>query len=462
MKLLAIAIISFFTLFHPGLKQPQRDSEIIKSIFEESLHNGKSYKWLDYLANGIGGRLSGSPEAAAAVEWAWQVMDTLGLDSVWRQPVMVPHWVRGEKEFAKFFSPNYYGEKEVAICALGGSVGTGKDGITAQVIEVAAFEDIAALGKDKIKGKILFINAPMPEEHLNTFHAYGSCVKYRFAGAGIASQYGAAGFLMRSLSLKTDENPHTGVMQYPDDANIPRIPSAAISTLDADLLSQALRNDPELKFHFRMNCKQLSEKLSYNVIGEIKGSEYPKEIIVVGGHLDSWDNGDGAHDDGAGCVHAMEVLRIIKALNIKPKRTIRCVLFMNEENGVRGGKKYAEIAFRNDEKHIAALESDAGGFTPRGFSIDDTSAALRKLKSWAPLFAPYLIHYFEKGYGGVDINPLKEQGTKVIGLIPDSQRYFDVHHAPSDKFETVNKRELELGAAAVTALIYLISEYGIE
>lgn len=461
MKILASIILSCLTLYQPPIPPPGRDAKIIKQIFDESLHNGSSYAWLEYLANGIGGRLAGSPEAAAAVEWGWQVLDTLGLDSVWRQPVMVPHWIRGKKEFAKFFSPNYLGENEVAICALGGSVGTGKEGITANVVEVDAFEDLEILGADAIKDKILFINAPMPDNSLNTFHAYGSCVKYRFAGAGVAARYGAKAFIMRSLSHATDKYPHTGVMQYPDDPELPKIPAAAISTLDADLLSRALRNDPDLKFHFRMDCRQLTDKLSHNVIGEIKGTEFPEEIIVVGGHLDAWDNGDGAHDDGAGCVHSMEVLRIFKSLGIRPKRTIRCVLFMNEENGVRGGKKYAEIARLNGENHIAAIESDAGGFTPRGFGIDDTATALQTIKSWAPLFAPYLVHYFEKGWGGVDINPLKQDGTVVIGMVPDSQRYFDYHHAPSDKFEAVNKRELELGAAAITSLVYLISEYGL-
>jgi hypothetical protein len=258
-----------------------------------------------------------------------------------------------------------------------------------------------------------------------------------------------------------DDYPHTGAMSYGDQPVSQRIPAAAISTNAAEKLSNLLKIAPKLKFLFRQQCKQYEDVLSYNVIGEMTGSEYPDEIILVGGHLDSWDVGDGAHDDGAGCVQSMEVLRLFKELDYKPKRTLRVVLFMNEENGLRGGRKYAEMAALKGETHIFALESDAGGFTPRGFNFDLPDYEFEQVQSWEPLFKPYLIHYFEKGGSGADIGPLKSKTNVLAGLRPDSQRYFDHHHAATDTFDAVNKRELELGAATLTSLIYLYDTHGL-
>ncbi|MEM7186403.1 MAG: M28 family peptidase, partial [Bacteroidota bacterium] len=201
---------------------------------------------------------------------------------------------------------------------------------------------------------------------------------------------------------------------------------------------------------------------SYNVIGEITGSEFPDKYMIVGGHLDSWDLGDGSHDDGAGCVQSMEVLRLFKKINYRPRHSIRVVLFMNEENGLRGGREYARVAKAKGEKHLFALESDAGGFTPRGFSFDTNEANMDMVRSWEPLFKPYLIHYFELGGSGADIGPLKDGNVVLCGLRPDSQRYFDHHHAASDTFDAINKRELELGGAAMASLVYLFDKYGIK
>ncbi len=263
------------------------------------------------------------------------------------------------------------------------------------------------------------------------------------------------------MNLRLDDFPHTGSMTYGDLPANQRIPSAAISTNDAELLSGVLKLDSSIKFYFKQNCRQLRDVQSYNVIGEITGSEFPKEIIIVGGHLDSWDLGDGSHDDGAGCVQSMDVLRLFKETGIRPKRTLRVVLFMNEENGLRGGRKYAAVAQQKGEKHIFALESDSGGFTPRGFSFDCSDSNFQQILNWKPLFEPYLIHYFEKGGSGADIGPLKESSNVLAGLRPDSQRYFDYHHAKNDTFDAINKRELELGAATMTSLVYLVDKYGI-
>ena len=447
------------TLLFAMTMYSQADEENIKKIYSTSLTNGKSYEWLDHLSNNIGGRLSGSLNAERAVAWGKEELEKLGLDRVWLQPVMVPKWIRGAKEYA-YYETDSGKTTTVNICALGGSIATNPLGVKANIVEVRDFEELKTLGKSKIEGKIVFYNRPMQADLISTFNAYGGCVNQRYSGAMEAAKYGAAGVIVRSMNLRLDDYPHTGSMSYGDLPNSQRIPSAAISTNDAEELSSMIKLDKNLKFYFKQNCKQLEDVLSYNVVGEITGSEFPKEYMIVGGHLDSWDLGDGSHDDGAGVVQSMDVLRLLKETGIKPKRSIRVVLFMNEENGLRGGNKYAEEAKKNNEKHVFALESDAGGFTPRGFSFDCSDANFNQILSWKPLFKPYLIHYFEKGGSGADVGPLKSDSNVLAGLRPDSQRYFDHHHASNDTFDAVNKRELELGAATMTALVYLFDKYG--
>lgn len=436
------------------------DEQRLRTIYDTALTDGKSYDWLRYLSLQIGGRLSGSLQAQLAVEYTKKELDDLGLDRVWLQPVMVPKWVRGLKEYA-YVESN--GQKTVVpICALGGSIATPSSGIEAEIIEVHDFEELKALGEAQVKGKIVFYNRPMDPKLINTLHAYGGCVNQRGSGAKEAAAMGAIGVIVRSMNLRLDDYPHTGAMSYGSLPKSKWIPAAAISTNGAELLSSMLKLNPKTKFYFRQNCKNMPDAKSYNVIGEIKGSEFPNEIIIVGGHLDSWDLGDGSHDDGAGVVQSMEVLRMLKKLNYKPKRTIRVVLFMNEENGLRGGKKYAEVARQKGEKHIFALESDLGGFTPRGFTFDCTPEQFAQVKSWKKLFEPYLIHLFIRDGSGADIGPLKDGKLVLAGLRPDSQRYFDHHHSDIDTFDAVNKRELELGAATMASLIYLNDKYGVQ
>jgi hypothetical protein len=436
----------------------QEDQEMVKNMFHTSLSNGLSYAWLDHLSNNIGGRLSGSENAQKAVEYTQAELVKLGLDKVWLQPVMVPKWVRGEKETGYYSSQ---GKKyDLNICALGGSVATPAEGITGSIIEVRGLDELKALGEEKVKGNIIFFNRPMEETLIHTFEAYGGCVDQRYSGAMEAGKLGAIGVVVRSMNLRMDDLPHTGSMTYGELPDDQRIPSAAISTNDAEKLSKQLKKDASLQLTFRQNCRHFDDVESYNVIGEITGSEFPNEFIIVGGHLDSWDLGDGSHDDGAGVVQSMEVLRLMKLNQQKTKRSIRVVLFMNEENGLRGGNKYAEVAKMKNEIHIMALESDSGGFTPRGFSLDCSDEEFEQIKGWEPLFKPYLIHYFEKGGSGADIGPLKTDDMVLAGLRPDSQRYFDHHHASNDTFDAVNKRELELGAATMASLIYLYDKYG--
>ena len=437
------------------------DESTIRLIFDEALERGESYKNLEYLTTKIGGRLSGSPAAAQAVVWTKMLMEQYGFDAVWLQPVMVPHWVRGQKEIGNIRLSN--GKSlDVNVCALGNAVGTGPAGILAEVIEVKQLKELAELGEKNIKGKIVFFNRPMDPKLINTFAAYGGAGDQRGSGPSEAAKYGAVGAVVRSLGSNIDEYPHTGSTRYRD--SIPKIPAVAISTLHAELLSKSLSENKGLKFYFESHCQMLEDARSFNVVGQIKGSQFPDEIIDVGGHLDSWDLAQGAHDDGVGCVQSIEVLRIFKAMGYKPKRTIRAVLFMNEENGLRGGREYAAQAKAKNENHIAAIESDAGGFTPRGFTIGrGVSEEIKaKIIKWKQLFEPYGLNDFGRPGGGADIGPLAAQGTVTIGFLPDSQRYFDYHHTPIDTFDKVNKRELELGAASMASLVYLIDQYGLK
>jgi hypothetical protein len=435
-----------------------KDEQVFKEIYKSALTNSKCYSWLDHLSNNIGSRLSGSVGAEKGVQYTKQQMETLAFDKVYLQEVMVPKWVRGEKETAYILDNKT--KTIVSICALGGSVATSKNGLTAEVIEVQGIKELNDLG-DKVKGKIVFFNRTMDPENIETFKSYGACVDQRYAGAKEAAKFGAVGTIVRSMNLRLDDFPHTGAQSYGDLPKSEYIPTAAISTNGAELLSKALKSNAKLKFYFKQSCQQFDDVLSYNVIGEIKGSEHPENIMVVGGHLDSWDLADGSHDDGAGIVQSMEVINIFNNINYKPKNTIRVVLFMNEENGGRGGDKYEEVAQKNKENHVFALESDSGGFSPRGFSIEADDANFNKITSYKNLFEPYLVHSFTIGHGGSDIEPLTSKTLVKAGLKPDSQRYFDYHHAANDTFDAINKRELELGAGTMAALLYMIDQNGV-
>jgi len=424
-------------------------------IIRSALVEQKAYGWLKEVCE-IGPRLSGSEKSLKAIRYAEDKMKQLSFDKVWLQPVMVPHWERGEVEEAFVVEGNNNG-KEFQIASLGGSVATNEEGVTAGVIEVKDFDELK-LRSSEVKGKIVLFNRPIDAGLVNTFSGYGGAVNQRGYGAIQAAKFGAVAVLIRSVTTKMDDNvPHVGSMYYVD--TIPKIPSAAIGSLDADYLSNAINNDISLKINIKFNCHTLPDIQSYNVIGEITGSEYPQEVIVVGGHFDSWDKGDGAHDDASGCLQSMEVLDLLKRLDIKPRRTIRCVFFINEENGVRGGRAYGVYADTVKEKHIAAIESDRGAFTPRGFYIGADSLKILKMQSWLPVLKKSLIDWVEKGGGGVDISFIKNAEAQ-IGYVPDAQRYMDVHHSANDIFESVHPREMELGSAAITILAYLLSEEG--
>jgi len=456
---LILSIMSF--LLNPAEAQSDEHAFFIKDIYNYNLEKGQCDKWLSFLSDSIGGRLTGSENAEDAVRYTSDVLkDIILVDEVINQACQVPKWIRGEKEQVHIVYKNGLRDT-LSSLSLGNSLGTGKDGIKAQVIEVFGLDTLDLLGKENISGKIVFFNRPMNPKRINTGHAYGEAVDQRVHGASRASKYGAQAVLVRSVTTQLDDLPHTGVQTYAN--GVKPIPSLAISTLAAEKLSRQIKeNNPEV---FIKNSPQILDSVtSYNVIAEIKGSEFPDEIILVGGHLDSWDVGGGAHDDGAGCVHAMQVIETLDALNYKPKRTIRCVLFMNEENGLGGGKAYAKASNEKNEYHLAAIESDSGGFTPRGFRCSAHPDVYKKFLATFQKFDEFLEPYnlfLKSGGGGADIGPLKSQKGLLIGFKPDGQRYFDFHHTEADVFKNVNVRELKLGAAAITSLVYLIDQKGL-
>ena len=449
-------ITLLFLLFTLSLNAQNKDSISLRKIFDYYLTESKCYSNLEYLATKIGGRLSGSPQAAQAVIWAKKAMYEAGADTVYLQACMVPHWVRGEKEICS--STNIKNKKNVnySICALGGSVATPKTGINAEVITVNSFEELEKLGEKNVKGKIVFYNVFFDHRKTSTGTCYGETVKYRWAGPSNAAKYGAVATIVRSMSSIANDFPHTGAMGYDTSICKTKIPCCAISFIGADKLIKEMTENAKLKVNLKMSCQMLKDEPSFNVVGEIKGSEKPNEIILAGGHLDAWDNGQGAHDDGAGVVQGIEILALFKKQNIKPKHTIRAVAFMNEENGGAGGRAYLEDTKKNNLKHIAALESDAGGFSPRGISCDTINGSYKKVLGWKTLLHPYFVQYIEAGGGGADIAPLKKLGVPLLGFQPDGQKYFDYHHTSDDTFDKINKRELELSAGVIGSIIYLI------
>ena len=433
----------------------QDDAAKLKQLSDEIMLHSTAYENLRYLCKQVGPRLSGSPQAQKSVEATARMLKEAGADTVYLQPCMVPHWERGAKEQGVVT----YGGKQKAlnVCALGMSIGTPAAGIKAGVIEVRNFEELEKLPDATVKGKIVFFNYPMRPELIQG--GYGDAVRYRSNGPVAAAKKGAVAVMIRSVTHSLDNYPHTGTTRYED--GVTKIPGFACSTMDAEWLSKQLKLRMPVQLFLKSSCKQGPDVLSYNVIGEIRGSEKPEEIITAGGHLDSWDLAEGAHDDGTGCMQSIEVIRAIKALGWKPKRTIRAVMFMNEENGLRGGTAYAEFAKKLNEQHIFAVESDAGGFGVETLGISGKPEQYAKVKSWEKLFKPYGIYELSDGGGGADIGPLKPLGTVLSGVNPNSQRYFDHHHAANDVFEAVNKRELELGAFSMAAICWLVSEYGL-
>ncbi len=448
---------------HPQAQTVElKHKDIAAKLLGTGLRNCEGFSMLKELCEKAPHRLSGSEGAATAVELTKKMMTERGFDKVHLESIMVPHWLRGEEECwiipEASIMPQTMRLQRLEVCALGGSIATPDTGFQAEIVEVKNFDELRKIGK-KAKGKIIFYNRAFDPTKLNTFEAYGGAVDQRSRGAIEAAKVGAVAVLVRSMTLAIDNKPHTGQMNYAD--TVMKIPAAAISTLHANQLSELLKKQKLVKVHLKLTPQTLPDVESANVVGEITGSEKPNEVIVVGGHLDSWDKGQGAHDDGAGCMQAIEALNLLKKIGVKPKRTIRAVMFMNEENGNRGGKAYPAAPERKRETHVAAFESDAGGHAPRGFNVKGDSTLLRKILRWKPLFEMYDAGNIQIGYGGVDISPLLDTGVAGFGLLPENHRYFDYHHSDNDTIDKVNPRELELGAIVEAMVCYLISEEGL-
>ena len=439
------------------------DSLLVRSIFDEVLAHGQAHEQLRVLCKDIGHRLSGSPQADAAMRWGMDRLKAYGADSVYVMPVEVPSWTRGSMAEAKAVFPD--GESHgLRVTALGGSIPTAEDDwIEGELLVVRSLDALDTLDA---KGKIVLFNRPMDPLLINTGAAYGGAYDQRGRGAIAAAKAGAIGVLVRSLTHALDTMPHTGAMAY--EEGVRRIPAAAISTVDASALARSVKvaegSEREVRVRLRMNCRDLGHVIQGNVIGEWTGNSRPDNIITLGGHLDSWDIGEGAHDDGAGIAHTLEALRALKAIGFQPKHTLRFVLFINEENGNRGGKAYAKQAALDHQhglQHVAAMESDAGGFVPRGVRMDASDDQVALVRGWGELLEPYNLHYFGRGGAGVDIGPLKELTPRplLVGLVPDGQRYFDLHHSSQDVWENVHKRELELGAATCASIVALLDRH---
>jgi carboxypeptidase Q len=430
---------------------------LTKAIVEKALTTQTDYRLLEELC-AIGPRLSGYPGAQKACRWAADKLREMGCDTVWLDPVTVPDWQRGNIEEAEITAPSKYANRTLQIGALGRSTGTGGKPLTAGVVEVDSFNRIDKMDPALISGKFVFFNEPFDQRMIRTFAAYSKAVIQRTKGPVDASRKGAVGALVRSVTSRDDNVPHVGVTRL--DSVVKPVPAVAVGVQDAEFLSRALKTDPDLKITLTLSCANMGTSVSYNVVGEIRGSTFPEEIITIGGHLDAWDKGQGAHDDGAGCVQAMAVMGLFKKLHIVPDRTIRCVLFADEEQKQNGAEKYAARADSLHEHHVAAIESDRGGFTPRGFEVDADSTVIEMMQSFLPDLQPAGIEWIRKGGSGADVSYLKHIKAR-IGYFPDDQRYFDYHHSDNDTIDKVNPRELALGTASIAILTELISKNGL-
>ena len=452
-------ILSLFILSCKNQKQyDEKTAEVINTFYGDALGDRESYELLRDLSKNVGSRLSGSEGAKKAVLWSKEVMEGYGFDTVYLQEVMVPHWERGSVEECYYFDG---GEKvSLRIMGAGGTVSTPEEGITAEVVEVLSLEELDVLGKEGVEGKIVFYNKAFNQRYINIGASYGETGFQRRLGAIKAAEYGAVASIFRSLSSGNDDFPHTGSMSYKE--GVDSIAHGGLGVLSSIKLSEKIKSNPKTKLTVKLSGKWFPDALSHNVIGEIRGSKNPEKIILVGGHLDSWDVSEGAHDDGAGCIHSIGALRLFQRQGIKPQNTLRAVMFMNEENGLRGGTKYADMAIENNENHIVAIESDASAYVPRGFGFSGSDKQLEKIQDWLKYFNKNTISYFSKGGGGADIGPLhRRTGTPMFGLSIDGQKYFEIHHTEKDVFESIHPREMELGTASMASLVYLIDKYGL-
>ena len=425
-------------------------------IIHATLDGNNAFEKMEELCDDIGHRLSGSKQLEQAVEWAVETMKRDGLVNVHTEPVLVTHWVRG-KESAVMTKPQVY---ELSMLGLGGSVATPREGITAPVAVVADEAELEALGT-RANGKIILFNNPMPPYTKEHGAQYGTAVRFRSNGARLAAAQGAMACLVRSVTANSLRTPHTGGMRY-GDAKV-KIPAAAISIEDAAMIARLYARGVPVELTLKMEAKTLDPALSANVIGELRGSIRPEEIVVIGGHLDSWDVGQGAHDDAAGCVMAMEAVSVLRKLKMIPRRTIRVVLWTNEENGLAGGKQYAKDHHDELANHVAAIESDSGAFRPVGYSLDcideqREANGLEQLRQIVSLLHEIGVTEAEIGRSGADVSPMKPDGVMLMGHHVDGSIYFNYHHTPADTLDKVNPEHLSQNVAAMATVAYILAD----
>jgi len=428
----------------------------IDRIIAQVLKKNDAWNKLEALCDGIGHRLSGSKELEKAIDWAVAVLSKDGHEDVKKEPVMVPKWVRGE-ESARMTEPRI---SKLPILGLGGSVATPESGISAEVLVVKDEAELDALG-DQAQGKIILFNNRMPEYDPEKGSGYGKTVRFRVNGARLASAKGAVAILIRSVTANSLKSPHTGGMRYGDAKT--KIPAAALTIEDAEMIARLTARGIPVKVELNMAARmEPSPAASHNVVAELKGRN-PDEVVVIGGHIDSWDTGQGAHDDGAGCVIAMEALTALRQMGLKPRRTIRVVLWTNEENGLAGAKAYAKDHADELSKHVAAIESDSGAFAPIGFGLDlknnkDEERVSKVLEIYAQLINRLRPQKVWTGFGGADVGPLRAQGVPAMGLRVEGSKYFNYHHSHADTLDKVDPNELSEGVASMAAMAYILAE----
>lgn len=450
------AVLTSLALLAAPLLRAQTSADMARMaptarrITAAALADSMPYKRLGALVDGFGHRISGSPALEKAIDWVLAEMQRDGFDNVRGEPVMVPHWVRGS-ESAALVTPR---EAPLHMLGLGGSIGTGPDGITAEVLVVHSFDELERR-KAEAAGKIVLFNAPFPADS-EPFAGYGVAVRYRGAGATAAAKAGAVASLIRSVATFSIQSPHTGGMRY--DATTRKIPAAALSIEDAEMLDRMQARGEKVTVKLVMSAAMLPDAPSRNAVAELRGREKPDEVVVIGGHIDSWDVGQGAMDDGGGCVAAWEAIKLLKRLGLQPRRTIRVVLWTNEENGGRGGAGYRDAHRSELEQHFAAIESDNGIFTPRGFRFQGTPAGARRAALLAPLTRIAGAAKVAPGEGEADVGPILALGVPGFALDVDASRYFWYHHTAGDMLNVVSDRDLRQSVAAMAVLAYALAE----
>jgi len=441
MKIILIAAVMLSHSFGESIKSKYVETSL--KIISKSLTDSTAYNRLGYMCDTFGPRLSGSKNLENAINWILKEMNNDGLENVRGEKVAVPTWIRG-KESATLLSPF---KKELSMLGLGGSIATPRGGLKAEVIVVNDWDELESRSNE-VPGKIVLFNAP--------FTSYGETVAYRYSGASAAAKHGAVASLIRSIGPWSMNTPHTGVMAYSDD--VQKTPHAALTMEDAMMLSRIHDRGNKIIVKLDMNARMVADRWSRNVLGEIKGSMYPDEVVVVGGHIDSWDVGQGAHDDGGACIASWEAIRLIKELGLKPKRTIRCVMWTNEENGGKGNKGYRDMHMDEMDKHVLAIESDGGVFSPKGFGFSGSNSAREIVEEIHELMKPIGANTISEGGRAADVAPLNDEGVPVMSLKVDGSKYFWYHHTNADTFDKVDFNEFNRCIAAMAIMAYVVAD----